>query len=353
MRNVVIVSNMYPTLSDPAYGSFVKEQSEILEANGLSIKRIISYDRAEGDKKKAIYKYLTLFGKTMLSAVNPKNKIYHYHYVFPTALTAPLLKKIFRKKIVLTFHGSDLLKGGNKKAKLMRPILKSADEIILVSDYLQKEFIQRFPEFKEKTSSIHCGVNTFLFHPLPKEEVLKELQLPIDTFNILYLGRVINDKGIDVFESVIEDLKEKDNFRFIIVGDGQEKQKMVDKYKSQTNVIFHPSIPKTEVPKWFNAADVFLFPTKREAFGLVALESSACGTPVIAHKVGGVPEIIEDKQSGYLVEMNNPKEFSKRIMELYEKPSLKNSLSIRGFENSKSQTIELQIKKILNLYTKL
>jgi len=344
---------MYPTSSDPAYGSFVKEQSEMLEASGVSVKRIVSSERAEGNKKKAIYKYLSIFGKTLFSAFNPRNKIYHYHYVFPTALTAPLLKTLFRKKIVLTFHGSDLLIGGKRKTKLIKPVLRSADEIILVSDYLQKEFIKRFPEYESKTSSIHCGVNSSLFEPLTREEVIEELQLPRDTFNILYLGRVIENKGIDVFDSIIDELKENDNFRFIIVGDGQEKQKLVEKYDSQPNVIFHSSVPKTEVPKWFNAADVFIFPTKREAFGLVALESSACGTPVIAHKVGGVPEIIEDKKSGYLVEIGSTEEFSKRIVELYEKPSLKNSLSITGFENSKSQTIEKQIKKILNLYTKL
>lgn len=353
MRNVVIVANMYPSSGDPAYGSFVKEQSEMLETNGISIKRIVSRDRAEGDKKKALLKYLTLFGKTILSAFNPNNKIYHYHYVFPTALTAPLLKVLFRKKIVLTFHGSDLLKGGSKKEKLMKPILRSADEIILVSDYLQKEFTNRFPDFKEKTSSIHCGVNTSLFNPLPKEEATNELRLPNDTFNVLYLGRVINDKGIDVFESVIEELKDNEHFTFIIVGDGQEKQKLVEKYSSLPNVVFHPSVPKAEVSKWFNAADVFLFPTKREAFGLVALESSACGTPVIAHRVGGVPEIVEDKKSGYLVDIDKTDEFSKRIVELYEKPSLRNSFSIRSFENSKSQSIDLQIQKILNLYTKL
>ena len=119
MQNVVIISNMYPTIDDPAYGSFVKEQSEMLETSGISIKRIVSNNRAEGDKTKAIYKYLSLFGRTLLSAINPKNKIYHYHYVFPTAITAPLLKTLFRKKIVLTFHGSDLLKGGKKKEKLM------------------------------------------------------------------------------------------------------------------------------------------------------------------------------------------------------------------------------------------
>lgn len=352
-KKVVIVANMYPAFKDPAYGSFVKEQSEMIESKGIPVKRIVSSERAEGDKKKALCKYLSLFGRTLLSALNPKNKIYHFHYVFPTAVTAPILKFFFRKKIVLTFHGSDLLKGGKRKDTLMKPILKSADEIILVSDYLQNEFVQRFPEFERKTSSIHCGVNESLFLPLHREEVVKELQLPENTFNILFLGRITKDKGIDVFDSIIERLKENNDFRFIIVGDGPEKQKMVDKYKSQPNVIFHTSIPKSWVHKWFNAADVFIFPTKREAFGLVALESIACGTPVIAHRVGGIPEIIEDKKNGYLVEVGETEEFCKKINELYEKPSLKNSLSVRGFENSKSQTIDLQIKKILNLYSKL
>jgi len=352
-KNVVIVSNMYPSLNDPAYGSFVKEQSEELEKNNVSIKRIVSYDRAEGDKKRALLKYLSLWSKTILSAFNPRNKIYHFHYVFPTAAVAPILKFVFRKKIVFTYHGSDLLKGGNKKDKLMSKLLKSADEIILVSDYLQKEFIKRFPQFSPHSHSIHCGVNNKMFFPQDKEETLKKLQLPQDKFNILFLGRVINDKGIDVFEQVMDNLKDVEDFHFIVVGDGKEKEKLQEKYEHLYNVSFHSSIPKNEVPLWFNAADVFVFPTKREAFGLVALESIACGTPVITHNVGGVPEIIKDGQSGFLVNLGDNDDFSRKILELYESPALKNSFSINGYNNSKEHTIEKQINKILNVYNTL
>ncbi len=349
-KKVVIISNMYPSLNDPAYGSFVKEQSEELEKKGIDIKRIVSYERAEGNKKDALKKYLSLWLKTTISAFNPSNKIYHFHYVFPTALVAPILKTLFRKKIIFTFHGSDLLKGGRKKDKILKFILPFADQIILVSDYLKKEFDKKFPSHSGKTHSIHCGVNTELFHPINKEEAIQKLKLPKDKFNVLYLGRVINDKGIDVFRETINNLKDLNDIHFIIVGDGEEKEKTREQFGYLDNVSFYPSVPKEEVPLWFNAADVFLFPTKREAFGLVALESIACGTPVIASKVGGVPEIIKNNENGYLIELDEKEEFTRKILDFYESPSTKNSFSIKGYEYSKAHTIENQISKILNIY---
>ncbi|MGF7534893.1 glycosyltransferase family 4 protein [Bacillus mexicanus] len=352
-NKVVIVSNMYPSLNDPAYGSFVKEQSEELEKNGVIIKKIVSFDRAEGNRKRALMKYISIWCRTLFSAFNPKNKIYHFHYVFPTALIVPILKKFFRKKIVLTFHGSDLLKGGLKKDKLMSFLLPSSDKIILVSDYLQKEFNLKFPSQSFKTHSINCGVNDLLFFPQDKELIKKKLGLPADKFNILYLGRLIKDKGIDVFEKIVEELKDNDNLHFTIVGDGDYKNKIHQKFKDLSNVTFYDSIPKNEVPDWFNSADVFIFPTKREAFGLVALESIACGTPVITHQIGGVPEIIQNKENGFLVSFNDYKEFSEKILEIYNTPSIKNSLSIKGYEKSKENTIEKQIEKILDLYKTL
>lgn len=352
-NKIVIVSNMYPSLNDPAYGSFVKEQSEELEKNGITIKRIVSYDRAEGNKKRALLKYLSIWGRTLFSAFNPENKIYHFHYVFPTALVAPILKKIFRKKIVFTFHGSDLLKGGPKKNKILSSLLPFSDKIILVSDYLQREFENKFPSHSFKTHSIHCGVNDQLFTPQDKELAKNKLGLPTDKFNILFLGRLIKDKGIDVFEKIIEELSDNDHLHFTIVGDGDQKKMIHQKFNSLPNVTFHTSVPKNEVPDWFNSADVFIFPTKREAFGLVALESIACGTPVITHQIGGVPEIIENGENGYLVTVNDHKEFSNKILEIYNTPSIKNSLSIKGYEKSKRNTIEKQIRKILNLYKTL
>lgn len=352
-KNIVIVSNMYPSLEDPAYGSFVEEQSNELKKKGIPIKRIVSYDRAEGNKKRALFKYFSLWSKSIFSAFNPRNKIYHFHYVFPTALVAPLLKLIFRKKIVLTFHGSDLLKGSKKKDKLLSLLFPFTDEIILVSDYLENEFKKKFPQYVNKTHSIHCGVNTELFFPTEKEDAVKKLRIPKNKFTILFLGRVNKDKGIDVFEQVIDSLKDQKDFQFIIVGDGKEKETLQSKYEQSPNVLFYPSVPKDEVPMWFNAADIFIFPTKREAFGLVALESSACGTPVIAHKVGGVPEIIKDNYNGYLIEVGNNEEFSNKILNIYHSPGIKNSFSLKGFENSKDQTIEKQIKKILNVYKTL
>lgn len=350
---VVIVSNMYPSLNDPAYGSFVKEQSIELEKKGINIKRIVSYDRAEGNKKRALLKYLSIWSKTFFSAFNPRNKIYHFHYVFPTAIIAPLLKLMFKKKIVFTFHGSDLLKGGRKKDKLLLTLLRYVDKTILVSNYLQREFITRFPQYAHNSHSIHCGVDNELFIPTEKEAAVKKLQLPNDKFNILFLGRLIKDKGIDVFEEIIDNLKDISDFHFIVVGDGQEKESLQLKYEHLTNITFHPSVPKNEVPLWFNAADVFVFPTKREAFGLVALESAACGTPIISHNVGGVPEIVEDEHTGFLINLGDNDDFSRKILELYESPGIKNSFSNNGFEKSKEHTIEKQINKILNVYKTL
>lgn len=348
MKNVVVVSNMYPTVQDMVYGSFVKEQVNELRDRNVNIKLIVDGSRAEGNKVKAIKKYASLWTRTLLAAFNPNNKIFHFHYVYPTAMTAPILKYLFRKKIILTFHGSDILKNQNSKNTMLSSILKSADENIAVSEYLKNE-VEKRDDVKGGIHAINCGVNIEMFKPYAKELARDESGIA-HKFTVLFVGNLIKEKGMEELIQVIEELKTMQDIQFVIVGNGPYKEQLEKLSLENENVIFKGPVLKSKLPKIYAASDCLLFPTHREAFGLVALEASAVGRPVIANQVGGVPEIIDDQTTGYLNHDGEVGRYVKSILNLYHSPSTTNTMGRNAYKKAQQYSIDQQIERVLEIY---
>jgi D-inositol-3-phosphate glycosyltransferase len=170
----------------------------------------------------------------------------------------------------------------------------------------------------EKITVIPCGVNLDLFRPVDKTESRKELGLGSGKI-ILFAGRVERLKGVsNLVRSVplLNGLKPE----LIIAGEDGNRPGEISQLKNEaaelgisSRVTFTGLVKYSKLPYYYNAADVCVFPSYYESFGLVPLESLACGTPVIATDVGDLRSIIRDGENGYILGDNQPQHLAEKI----------------------------------------
>ncbi len=231
--------------------------------------------------------------------------LFHVHYAMPHAVSAFLARAILEKrapKIITTLHGTDITLVGNDRTlfPMTQFALEQSDGITCVSHYLEAKTREVFettrpirviPNFVDTERFTPDGSSHLRTHLAPQgERVLAHLS------NFRSVKRAPD--AVRVFTEVRAALPAK----LLLIGDGQDKAQArhlahclgVDK-----DVIFLGK--QDDVESLLATADLFLLPSEEEAFGLAALEAMSCGVPVIATKVGGVPEVVEDGRSGFLL----------------------------------------------------
>ncbi len=194
-------------------------------------------------------------------------------------------------------------------------LAQDCDYIIAATQGEKEALAQYYGTSPERIGVIPCGVNLDMFHPVDKDEARKRLGLShIKERIVLFAGRIEPVKGIDQLIRAMTYLPEWDGVRLLIVGgDGQSEDGVAELRALATDlgvaesVTFMGSVKHAEMPYLYSAADVFVLPSYYESFGLVALESLACGTPVVAGDVGDLRNIIVDGETGYVMKDNSPR----------------------------------------------
>ncbi|MGB0909853.1 MAG: glycosyltransferase family 4 protein [Nitrospirales bacterium] len=236
------------------------------------------------------------------------------HYIYPDGLAAVLLGWWLKVPVVVSARGSDL--NVFEKFPIIRRViqwtLRRADAVITVSQGL-KDVTGRLGIPSEKVSVIPNGVNPEIFYPLTKEEARKYLQLPIRERKIVVsVGNLTPNKGFDLLIKTLKELAEKSNENtplLLIVGEGAYHatlQKIIDDLGVQPYVQLVGAVPHEQLSWYYNAADLVCLMSEREGWPNVILEALACGRPVMASRVGGIPEILTSPKVGSLVERHVP-----------------------------------------------
>ncbi len=260
-----------------------------------------------------------------------KVDIIHSHWLIPSGLVGAICKKVCKRPLVVTIHGSDIFpfrKGSLKH--LLRLVLKSCDACTANSQATASA-AQEITDVQQKLAVIPMGVDLNRFHP-------DEPGFATDKPLILSVGRLINWKGVDylirAMPLVLEQLPEA---RLVICGDGPERanlERLASELSLTGNVVFEGSVPNSRLPDYYRTASVFVLPSiviestgETEALGVVLLEAMACGKPVIGSNVGGIPDIIEDGWNGFLVQQKSPEELADRIVRLLSSDELRHRFS--------------------------
>ena len=250
---------------------------------------------------------------------------------------------------VIMFHTLGALKnaigvGANEPAlRIMaeRELVRDCHRIIAATEKGKEELVSYYGSSPEKISVIPCGVNLELFRHLDKKEARRNLGFNGDNI-ILFVGRIDPLKGIDKLLMALPKLDTRHNLKLLVIGGDEDSQPEVERLQRlsrslhiQDSVTFAGIVDQRELPFYYSAADVCVIPSYYESFGLVALESLACGTPIVATRVGGIESVVNQGQNGYMVEDNAPIRLADSISSLLsqQEVNIKSADSIRASVN--------------------
>ncbi|MGB9463453.1 MAG: glycosyltransferase, partial [Candidatus Acidiferrum sp.] len=229
------------------------------------------------------------------------------HYVYPDGFAAILLGKVLGIPVFLSARGTDI--NVFPKFRLIRPLirwsLREAAGIIAVSAAL-KEIMVGLKIPADKIRVIANGVDAERFHRVPQTAARQELGIGQDGPVIVSVGALIPAKAHEMLILAMARLKQEvAKPRLYIAGEGPLRGPLTRLIKEQNleeQVFLVGGQPNEKLNVWFSAADISCLASTREGMPNVVLESLACGTPVVATRVGGVPEVLVSDKLGVLVE---------------------------------------------------
>lgn len=244
---------------------------------------------------------------------------------------------------------------------LARKIAYLVSDKLICGTQFQKGIMAKEGAPIDKINAVLGGVNTKRFRPLTDYERYKlRRSLNIeDKFVLLSLGRLIKRKGFDDAIKTLTYLSEINDITLLIVGDGPEKRflvKLTESLSLENKVKFLGTLPSSYIPKIYNVADLFIAPFKTlgreiEGFPLVVQEAQACGIPVISTRHTGVPELVENNKTGFLVAERTPTEMAEKIMILYNDLKLRNGMSKAARKRAEEiLSYNMLVKKIEKIF---
>jgi glycosyltransferase involved in cell wall biosynthesis len=224
------------------------------------------------------------------------------HYLYPDGVAAAYIAQVLGKPLLITARGSDV----NLIAEYTGPrrrILTAADTasaVITVSEALRRRLLDLGAD-PARVHTLRNGVNPVDFQP-PVDRDASRARHGMRRRTLLSVGNLVRAKGHHL---VIESLNDLPDHDLMIAGEGPERaalQALVTERKLHERVRFTGRVAQRELVELYGAADVLVLASSREGWPNVLLESMACGTPVAATAVGGIPELITTPAAGRLLE---------------------------------------------------
>ena len=249
----------------------------------------------------------------------------HAHFVYPDGLAAVLAGRLLRLPVVVTAHGSDLKLLPGRGAALRKQVswtLQKARAVICVSTEL-RELALAYGASAQVTRVVPNGYDPAVFQPAPRDQARAVLGLPKDERVVLYAGNLYPVKGPDVLLESYSRLNGwRSRSRLILVGDGFWRMRLEEQARQlgvAERVRFVGARSHNEMPRWLAAADVVVLPSRSEGWPTVVVEALAVGRPVVASRVGAVPEMVRNGENGFVVEPAEPESLAAALAAALEK----------------------------------
>ena len=294
----------------------------------------------EGDYGRNVVKHI----KHLINIID-KNKIeiIQTHFFFGELLGGIL--KIFRPKVkmIISFEGA--MSAGFIKRNIQRNIYKNVDAFIYISNYVKAEKEKVFPILKKsETAVIYNGTNRL--------KVDKNIEIsPKKSFSLLSVSSLISIKNIDILIDMMHFLyldNQKD-IHLYIAGDGAQRTELEEKVKSKNleNSVHFLGKQKA-IGNLLATSDVLVHPCYIEGFGLSVVEAMMAEKPVVVSNSGALPEIVDHKKTGFLVNPFKAEDWQKAVLELKNDKELANEIAKNAREKAEQ---EFSIKRFVHNYS--
>jgi glycosyltransferase involved in cell wall biosynthesis len=247
------------------------------------------------------------------------------HWAYPDGWAAIELGHAAGLPVLIKVHGSDILVLASYRGRRRRTLeaLERADGIVAVSQDLARRMIEMGAR-AGKIHVVYSGIDKLAFRPGWRAEARRSLALPADIPIILFVGNLLPVKGLDVLVQACSHLK-REGMRFscLLIGQGPMRKRLesqITRLELQNEIRMLGPKPNAELADWYRAATLFALPSRSEGLPTVLRESAACGTPFVASRVGGIPEIAHLVPSR-LVDPEDARGLAQAIRELIESPT--------------------------------
>ncbi len=342
---VVFFSSLFPSKHNPTHGIFVSELYRavalrrkvmvIAPQNGLRLlfslrKPVRQADEAAGDVLRPVCLTVPKIMKGLdarLVAMCSKRafdlalaggaRLIHAHYAYPDAAAAMILAKRSNLPCIVTVHGSDInvLAQCPMRGKRIAETLRAAEIVTAVSRALAIK-VQELGVPAARIRHIPNGVDLEKFSPAPREEARQLLGLPTGRRIILAVGRLEPVKGYDLLLQALPLLQ--GDVDLVFAGDGSQRkglERLAGALGIAGCVHFAGTVPHERLAVYYRAADVLAISSHSEGWPTIIFEAMACGLPVVASAVGGIPEILVQPCSGILLKDNAPQTLAAGLQE--------------------------------------
>jgi glycosyltransferase involved in cell wall biosynthesis len=351
---ILTFSTLYPNAARPSHGIFVETRLRQLLASGLVESTVVApvpwfpfrhplfgeyalHARAPREEQRhgiqilhPRYLVLPKIGMTLaplllahsvapvIERVLAQNRydVIDAHYFYPDGVAAVMLGRRFGKPVVITARGTDvnLIPRYRLPRQMILWAARHAAGLITVARAL-KDRLVALGVPAERIEVLRNGVDLQLFSPIDRESWRRRLGFARTT--LLSVGNLVPVKGHDF---AIRALRLLPDMNLVIIGDGPERAALgalAQELSVDDRVTFAPVMAQEDLRHYFSAADALVLASSREGWANVLLESMACGTPVIASKVGGTPEIVTAPEAGVIMAQRTPEALADAVRGLF------------------------------------
>ncbi len=258
----------------------------------------------------------------------------------------------------------------SRRIRVEAELMADADILVAANPTEREAMVALYGAPEERIRIVPCGVDSNLFRPIPRDEALERVAIPCGHRMILYVGRIEPLKGIDTLLRAMALMAqrvpgaEEDLCLAIIGGDPEgeadpwdsemSRLREMEKGLGLANLItFLGSRNQEDLPYYYAAAEVCVVPSRYESFGMVALEAMACGTPVIASRVGGLAHTVQDGITGYLVPEGDAQALADNLQCLLSDEKMRRSMGRHGARVAKEYSWPMVADSVRALYGEL
>ena len=390
--NILVISSIYPSESNPLSGIFVHSQVQELVKQGFQVKILAPVPLAPFPLPLFSKKWRRFHATPGFGLVNeievyyprylslPRNWLFeksggwmyagmrelvseiakefpfdliHAHVALPTGYAAMRVAAENQKPYIVTIHGADLQKTIhlNQKCKgAVAEVISHSSAVVLVSNKLRRIAEDQFG-ISNKFKVISNGIDPEYIHQVSYRNPA-EIQ---EQKTILSVSNLFPTKGIDINLYALEKLAEKHpDTKYLVIGDGPERKKLVGLARElnlSNRVEFLGQLPHDQVMSHMAECDIFSLPSWQDGFGIVYLEAMAQGKPVIGCQGEGIEDFVVDSETGFLVKPKDSDDLARVLDNLLENPRLGIQVGARAQQTvQENYTWERNAREVIRIY---